>query len=241
MHEIGQESWNACKVLLVLLLICGVLFPLVVGIIGQTFFPFQANGSLLVNQQNQVIGSSLIGQSFTSPDYFHGRPSVTGYDASNTSGSNLGPTNPQLITGTWNQVTVAAGTPVPANATPVPGQPHTYMVPGTYAGVKNYAEQFRKENHLPPNTLLPTDIVTASGSGLDPEISVAAARLQVNRIVQARHALGGKNARLRAADLLALIDKDTSGRELGFLGEPGVNVLQLNLDLDTRYGALSLK
>lgn len=236
LRSIGQESWNACRVLLVLLLICGVLFPLVVYAIGQTVFPFQANGSLLTNQQNQVVGSRLLGQAFTHPEYFHGRPSVTGYDASNSSGSNIGPTNPQLITGNWSQVTLQAGQSIPANATPVPGQPHTYRIPGTYAGMQSYAEQFRRENGLSSTTPLPADIVTASGSGLDPEISVEAALLQVNRIVAARHVLGGRNAKLAVADLRALISQYTRGRDLGFLGEPRVNVLELNLTLDRLYG-----
>ncbi|BCL83855.1 potassium-transporting ATPase KdpC subunit [Ktedonobacteria bacterium brp13] len=236
LHEIGQTFWNACKMLLVLLLICGALFPLIVYIIGQTAFPFQANGSLLLNQQHQVVGSRLIGQSFTRLEYFHGRPGVTGYDASSSSGSNIGPTNPQLITGSGSMVTLQPGTPVPANATPVPGHPHIYLVPATYAGIKTYAAQFRKENGLAPTTPLPADIVTASGSGLDPDISVEAALLQVKRIVQARHALGGKNTGITAANLRALIKKHTSGRDLGILGEPRVKVLELNLDLDTLYG-----
>jgi K+-transporting ATPase ATPase C chain len=236
MHDVGQTCWAACKMLFVLLFICGVLFPLGVYGIGQTVFPFQANGRLLLNQRHQVVGSSLIGQTFLSPLYFHGRPSVTGYDASNSSGSNIGPTNPQLITGNGRIAALQPGTPVPANATPVPGHPHHYLIPGAYAGVKTYATHFRAENGLAPTTPLPADIVTASGSGLDPDISVEAALLQVNRIVRARHALGGKNAQLTAADLRALIKQHTSGRDLAVLGEPRVNVLELNLDLDALYG-----
>jgi K+-transporting ATPase ATPase C chain len=102
--------------------------------------------------------------------------------------------------------------------------------------MKTYAEAFRKENALAPDTPLPADIVTASGSGLDPDISVEAALLQVNRVVKARQALGGKNALLTADILRALIARHTNGRDLGILGEPRVNVLELNLDLDTRYG-----
>jgi K+-transporting ATPase ATPase C chain len=237
MHDVGQTFWTACKILLVLLLLCGVLFPLCAYGIGQAVFPFQANGSLLMNQQQQIVGSQLLGQSFTRPEYFHGRPSATGYDASNSSGSNIGPTNPQLLTGNGKMVILQPRTPVPANATPVSGHPHTYLLPGTYAGVNTYAARFRTENGLAPTTPLPADIVTASGSGLDPDISVEAALLQVNRIVHARHALGGKNAQLTAADLRALIQRHTSGRDLGIFGEPRVNVLALNLDLDTRYGA----
>jgi K+-transporting ATPase ATPase C chain len=168
--------------LLVLVLICGVVFPLVVYVIGQTLFPYQANGSLILNQRNQVVGSRLIGQAFTRPEYFHGRPSAAGYDASSSTGSNIGPTNPQLLDGNGSEVTVKQGDPLPANATPVAGKPHTYFVSGAYAGVKTYAEQFRKENNLSADTPLPADIITASGSGLDPDISVEAALLQVNRI-----------------------------------------------------------
>src|SRR5260221_3518552 len=148
----------------------------------------QANGSLITDPQGRVIGSTLMGQHFTRPEYFHGRTSAVGYDASNSGGSNLGPTNPQLINGNGSEVTIKAGEPIPANGTPVPGKPNTYYVPGSYLGVKTYAEHFRQENGLAPNTPLPADIVTASGSGLDPDISVDAAFLQVHRVVAARKA-----------------------------------------------------
>ena len=233
---LGHESWHALKLFLVLLLLCGVVFPAFVYGFGQIFFPFQANGSLITNAQHQTVGSDLIGQQFTLPTYFHGRPSVTGYDASNSSGSNIGPTNPQLLNGNGTEVTVKPGATPPANATPVPGKAHMYSIPGTYAGIKNYANQFRQENHLASNAPLPMDIVTASGSGLDPDISVAAARLQINRIVAARQALGGHNASITAAALQALIDQKSIGLDLGIFGEPRVNVLTLNLELDARYG-----
>jgi K+-transporting ATPase ATPase C chain len=110
------------------------------------------------------------------------------------------------------------------------------MLAGTYAGMKTYAEAFRKENGLAPDAPLPADIVTASGSGLDPDISAEAALLQVNRVVKARQALGGKNVLLTADILRSLISKHTNGRDLGILGEPGVNVLELNLELDILYG-----
>jgi K+-transporting ATPase ATPase C chain len=237
LREMGKSSWEACKLFLVLLLICGVLFPLTIYGLGQILFPFQANGSLITNQHHQVVGSRLIGQSFTSPNYFHGRPSAAGYDASNSSGSNLGPTNQALLTGNWSQVTLRPGDPIPANAKPITGQSHTYLIPRTYAGVKTYAEAFRQENHLSSTAILPADIVTASGSGLDPDISVEAALLQVNRIMQTRHLLGSRNATLTTEELHALISNHTSGPDWGFLGETRVNVLELNLDLDIRYGA----
>lgn len=229
-------SWGAFKLFAILLLLCGVVFPALVYGLGQLLFPDQANGSLLYNQQHQVIGSRLIGQQFTRPEYFHGRPSAAGYNASSSSGSNLGPTNPQLLEGNGTLVTLKPGDKIPDNATPVAGKPHTYYVPGTYDGIKAYATQFLKENDLPPNTLLPADIITASGSGLDPHISVEAALLQVERIVKARHASGDKNATLTAERVRALIAKHTDGRDLGIFGEPRVNVLELNLDLDTNYG-----
>lgn len=232
-------SWGVLKLFAILLLLCGVVFPALVYGLGQLLFPDQANGSLLYNQQHQVIGSRLIGQQFTLPTYFHGRPSVAGYDASNSSGSNLGPANPQLLEGNGTLVTLKPGDKVPANATPVAGQPHIYYIPGTYDGIKAYAAQFRKENNLASTTLLPADIITASGSGLDPHISVEAALLQVERIVKARHASGGKNATLTADQVRTLIAKHTDGRDLGIFGEPRVNVLELNLDLDTSYGSPS--
>jgi len=110
-----------------------------------------------------------------------------------------------------------------------------YYVPGSYLGVTTYANQFREENHLSPETPLPSDIVTASGSGLDPDISVEAAYLQVQRVVAARQALGGKNARMTVDRVLILIAQHIEGPDLGFLGEPRVNVLELNLALDALY------
>jgi K+-transporting ATPase ATPase C chain len=233
---IGRETWNSFRIILILLILFGVIYPLIVFGIGQLAFNKQANGSLITNAHGQVIGSSLLGQQFTRPEYFHGRPSVVGYDASSSGGSNLGPTNAQLVEGNGSEVTVAPGTPAPSGGTPVPGKPNTYNVPGTYLGVKTYAELFRKENGLSPIAPLPADIVTASGSGLDPDISVDAALLQVNRVAKARLALGGKNAAISPEKLKALIAQYTEGRDLGILGEPGVNVLELNLALDSTYG-----
>lgn len=234
---LSQETWNSLRVILVLLILCGGIFPLIVFGIGQVAFNAQANGSLMRDSHGRVIGSRLLGQQFTRPEYFHGRPSAVSYDASSSGGSNIGPTNPQLLTGNGSEVIVAQGTPVPAGGTPVAGKKNTYYVPGTYLGVKTYADQFRKENGLAPNTPLPADIVTASGSGLDPDISVEAATLQVNRVVAARQSLGGKNAPITHDQVQALIAKATHGRDLGIMGEPGVNVLELNVALDTAYEA----
>jgi potassium-transporting ATPase KdpC subunit len=210
----------------------GLIYPGVVTAIAQLVFPYQANGSL-VTVNGKVVGSDLIGQYWTSPKYFHGRPSATAnpstsapspYEADNSTASNIGPTNGQLINGNGTQVTVGKGTPVPAGATPVPGQKNTYYVPGTYLGVKNYADQFRKENGLAPNTPLPSDIVTASGSGLDPDISPEAALLQVNRVAASRG---------MSPDVVRqLVESHIQGRFLFIFGEPYVNVLELNLALD---------
>lgn len=213
-------------------IITGFLYPGLITGIAQVIFPYQANGSLHV-VNGKVIGSDLIGQYWTSTKYFHGRPSATlnpatsspePYAADNSSASNIGPTNGQLINGNGSQVTIAKGTPVPAGATPVPGKSNTYTVPGTYQGVQNYADQFRKENGLAANTPLPSDIVTASGSGLDPDISVAAALLQVQRIATARS--------VSVDTVRNLVNSSIHGRFLGIFGEPYINVLELNVALD---------
>lgn len=222
----------AIAMMLLFTIITGFLYPGIVTALAQLIFPYQANGSLhTVN--GKVIGSDLIGQYWTSGKYFHGRPSATlssstgsaaPYSADNSSASNIGPTNSQLTGGNGTQVTITAGTPVPANATPVAGKKNTYYVPGTYAGVQNYADQFRKENNLAANTPLPSDIVTASGSGLDPDISIEAANLQVNRIAQVRG--------LTPSQVQNIVNAHIHGRFLGIFGEPYINVLELNLALD---------
>jgi len=165
----------------------GFIYPLAVTGLAQLVFPSQANGSLIVNE-GRIVGSSLIGQPFSSPGYFHTRPSNagTGYDAAQSSGSNLAPTNHLLL-----------------------------------ERVKGDAEKMRAEN---PRAPIPVDLVTASGSGLDPEISPAAAEFQVARVARER--------RMPEADLRGLVQKHTLGRQFGFLGEPRVRVLELNLDLD---------
>ncbi|GAC1389450.1 MAG: K(+)-transporting ATPase subunit C [Ktedonobacteraceae bacterium] len=222
----------AIAMMLLFTIITGLIYPGIVTALAQLIFPYQANGSLhTVN--GKVIGSDLIGQYWTSTKYFHGRPSATAssatgspapYSADNSSASNIGPTNGYLTGGNGTQVTVTAGTPAPAGSTPVAGRKNMYYVPGTYAGVKNYADQFRKENGLAPNTPLPSDIVTASGSGLDPDISVEAANLQVNRIAQVRG--------LSVSKVQQMVNDHIHGRFLGIFGEPYINVLELNLALD---------
>ncbi len=189
----------AILMIAVMTVITGLVYPLGMTGLAQLLFPHQANGSL-VEKDGRVIGSSLIGQSFTSDKYFHGRPSATTepdpknptktvpalYAADNSAGSNLGPTSQALID-----------------------------------RVKADAAKLAKEN---PGTPIPVDLVTTSASGLDPDITPAAALFQVPRVATARH--------LDPAKLRALIGDETRDRVLGILGEARVNVLTLNLALD---------
>lgn len=171
-------------------LITGVVYPLVVTGLAQAIFPFQADGSLIV-KDGKVVGSALIGQPFHEPKYFWGRPSATspfGYNAAASSGSNLSPTNPDLIKAVLGRVEALRAVD-PGNTAPVP-----------------------------------VDLVTASGSGLDPHISPAAALYQVSRVARER--------RLSPDTVRALVERHTEGRFLGLLGEARVNVLALNLALD---------
>jgi potassium-transporting ATPase KdpC subunit len=171
-------------------LLLGVVYPLVVTGLAQVLFPDKANGQL-IERDGKVIGSRIIGQGFSSPGYFRSRPSAagTGYDATSSGGTNLGPTNKKLIDAVTASVQAA-----------------------------------RKEN---PDAPVPIDLVTSSASGLDPHISPAAAAFQVPRVARQRGASEG--------DIQHLVDAHTAGRQLGFLGEPVVNVLELNLALDDRH------
>ncbi|WP_447736661.1 potassium-transporting ATPase subunit KdpC [Rhodanobacter soli] len=187
MSKLLRQSF---MLLLVLSVITGVLYPLAATGLSQWMFPHQANGSL-IERDGKPIGSALIGQSFTDPKYFWGRPSATSpnpYNAGASSGSNQGPTNPALADAVKQRI-AALRAADPGNSAPVP-----------------------------------VDLVTASGSGLDPEISQAAAQYQLERVARAR--------RLSSAQVQALVNQSTSGRQLGVLGEPRVNVLRLNLALD---------
>ena len=165
----------------------GIVYPLVVTVLAQLIFPNKANGQLIA-RDGKIVGSRIIGQAFTGPSYFHSRPSAAGpgYDAANSGGTNLGPTNKVLIT-----------------------------------RVEQDAAALQAEN---PNVPVPVDLVTTSASGLDPNISIAAAEFQIPRIARARN--------LSVAQVGQLIAAHTEGRQLGFLGEPRVNVLELNLALD---------
>ena len=185
-----QNFRIAILITLVTTAIFGLIYPLAVTGLAQLLFPHQANGSLIV-KNGQVFGSQLLGQTFSSPGYFRARPSNAGagYDASQSSGSNLGPTNHQLID-----------------------------------RVKADVAKLHAEN---PNAAIPVDLVTASGSGLDPEISPAAAEFQIPRVARERN--------MSEDDVRSLIAKHTLGRQFGFLGEPRVRVLELNLDLDVTH------
>ena len=172
-------------------ILLGLAYPLVVTGLAQVIFPDKANGQLIRNADGTIMGSRLIGQPFSSPGYFRSRPSAAGsngYDASASSGSNIGPTNPKLID-----------------------------------RVKVDVDKLQAEN---PGKPVPIDLVTTSGSGLDPHISPAAAEFQVPRVARER---GMSEEALRQ-----IVAAHTEGRQFGFLGEPRVNVLELNLDLDNR-------
>jgi len=168
-------------------ILLGILYPLVVTALAQVLFPKKANGEL-IEANGKIIGSRLIGQSFSGPAYFHSRPSSagTGYDPTNTNGSQLGPTNHQLID-----------------------------------RVKGDVATLQSEN---PSVPVPIDLVTASASGLDPHITPAAAEFQVSRIAKRRS--------LSEDVVREAIRQHTEPRQFGFLGEPRVNVLELNLTLD---------
>jgi len=190
MNSFLRQLRPALLALVAFTVICGVAYPLVVTAVAHVGWGDKADGSL-VRRDGQVVGSELIGQSFVSPEYFHPRPSAAGdgYDGAASSGSNLGPTNPEYL-----------------------------------AAVAERVAAYRDENGLGPDVLVPVDAVTASASGLDPHISVRNARLQAQRVAAER------GVELDA--VLALVDEYIDDRPFGVLGDPGVNVLMLNVALD---------
>jgi K+-transporting ATPase ATPase C chain len=177
----------ATRMTLVTTVLFGLIYPLVVTALAQLLFRNKADGQLIL-MEGRIAGSRIIGQPFTSPRYFHSRPSAagTGYDATASGGSNLAPSNKALIDRVQGEV-----------------------------------QKLRAEN---ADSRIPVDLVTASGSGLDPHITPAAAEFQVPRVARERG--------LNEAQVSALVQKHTEGRQFGFLGEPRVNVLELNLELD---------
>lgn len=188
-----KQLLPAFRVTLLLTIVTGLLYPGAITGLSQLLFHDQANGSL-ITKDGHVVGSSLIGQNFTKPEYFHPRPSAAGsdgYDATASGGSNYGPTNQKLID------RIQAG-----------------------------MQKFRKENP-DYNGPIPADLLTASASGLDPDISPASAMAQMARVAKARG--------VDPSAVQQRINAHTQGRTWGFLGEPRVNVLLLNLDLDQRY------
>lgn len=189
-----QEIFPAIRSTLVLASLTGLAFPLLMTGIAQMTFPKEANGSL-ISKNSQVIGSGLLGQNFSRPEYFHPRASAASYGGEASSGTNLGPTSQKLILGDEN-----------------------------FAGVRQLADKYRKENALPENSLVPVDAVTRSASGLDPHITPKNAALQLDRVAKSRN--------LERQTVSDIIKRCTTNRDFGILGEPRINVLQLNLALD---------
>jgi potassium-transporting ATPase KdpC subunit len=186
--NLSKHIYPAVMMMLIFTVITGVVYPVLVTGLSQVFFKSQAQGSL-IEKNGEIIGSRLIGQTFTKPGYFHSRPSAAGngYDSMASGGTNYGPTNKKLFDG----------------------------------NVKGAVEALSKEN---PQASIPVDLVTSSGSGLDPHITPAAAEFQIERVARER----GMNPE----EVRRLVQEHTEGRQFGFLGEPRVNVLELNLALD---------
>jgi K+-transporting ATPase ATPase C chain len=185
-----KNLWISIAMTVVTTVLLGLIYPLVVTGLAQMLFPHKANGQLVV-KNGKVIGSKIIGQGFSGPGYFHSRPSAAGngYDAANSGGSNLGPTNQKLL----NRVKTDVAGAQAAN----------------------------------PAVSVPIDMVTTSASGLDPHITPANAEFQLSRVAKARA--------ISVEQVQAVVSKHTEGRQFGILGEPRINVLELNLDLDRQF------
>lgn len=180
---------KSIRLVFVLLVICGLGYPLLLTGVSQVLMPAQAEGSLLENKAGEIIGSRLIGQSFTDPGYFHGRISSINYDAAGSGTPNYSPSNEEMIERT-----------------------------------KSDMAKFLEENPAVKKTDIPADLVTNSGSGLDPDVSLQGANIQVSRVAKERG--------ISEKSLYDLIDKHTEGRSLGLFGEPRINVLEINIALD---------
>jgi K+-transporting ATPase ATPase C chain len=185
-----KNLWISIAMTVVTTVLLGLIYPLVVTGLAQVIFPYKANGQLIV-KNGKVIGSSIIGQGFSGPGYFHSRPSAAGngYDAANSAGSNLGPTNQKLLDRVNAEVAAAQAEH--------PGMP------------------------------IPIDMVTTSASGLDPHITPANAEFQLARVAKARG--------ISIQQLRTIVTQHTESRQFAILGEPRVNVLELNLDLDQQF------
>lgn len=204
-NEINDSAGSLVRPVVVssilFMVVCGLVYPLLTTGVAQLIFPYQAEGSL-IERDGEVVGSELIAQQFTEPQYFHPRPSVTldnageedlPYNAANSRGSNYGATNEALI-----------------------------------EQVRQRVADYREENGLPSDATAPVDAVTASNSGFDPHITPANAEVQLQRVAEARG--------ISKDEAQTLIEENTDGRLFGFIGEPGVNVLELNLALDELGG-----
>jgi K+-transporting ATPase ATPase C chain len=212
MRELIRETFISLRATVLVAFLGCAFYPLAVYAIGHLVLRPQADGSLIDRQGDATgpegaIGSSLLGQPFKAPEYLHPRPSAagSGYDAANSSGTNLGPISDKLLNG-------------------VADDPKTKDVDESFTGIKQLVEAYRAENKLPAGALVPADAVTRSGSGLDPDITPANAGLQAARIATAR----GVNV----DEVRALLDRQTKGRQWGLFGDPRVNVLETNLALD---------
>lgn len=254
--SLSRQAAASAVMLAIVTLALGFGYPLFVTGVSQLFFRHQANGSLIYSH-GKLAGSALLGQSFTDakgnplPQYFQPRPSAagTGYNGASSGATNLGPSNPLLIGFVAGVNTVGlSGQPSATNpfatpadpacvpldpsgnpvTSPAPGQKYAKAPSGAYecdpSTIPERALAYRQFNLLPPSVPVPVDAVTASGSGLDPDVSLANALDQAPRVARARH--------LPAAQVAALVRHHAAGSQLGFLSEPVVNVLELNLALD---------
>ena len=214
---LGHLYTSVAATVVLVALCCGI-YPLLVWGIAQAAFPDRANGSLvdkdghLTSNADAAVGSALLAQNFTAPKYFHPRPSAAGagYDGTSSGGTNLGPLSDKLLNGIHGSKN--------ADSTPNPS--------ADFDGIADLAKAYRTDNGLTSDAQVPADAVTRSASGLDPHVSPANAECQIARVAKARG--------LSEADVRTAVARATAGPALGILGDPGVNVLELNLALDSQ-------